>query len=224
MCHGETCWSRCVRPVTCRPAMPEKRAWWKTPTRGSVLAWRPSCEGLAGVQADRGDRGEHADLRLPGLEPQPFGLDVEAVAPVDRGDLESGVAQTLGDRVGGGPDELDGAGHLPLGLDLLGDPGDRRVDADQPGLLPEAQQRRPALGGIAAAPGDVHLAAELAPFGLVRAALRRRERHRHPGDRHRAPRALRGAAWRAAEHPRASRAPARGLRRAALRPVVQVAP
>ena len=42
MCHGETWWSRWVRPVTWRPAMPEKRAWWKTPTRGSVLAWRPS--------------------------------------------------------------------------------------------------------------------------------------------------------------------------------------
>jgi hypothetical protein len=31
-------------------------------------------EGLAGVQADRGDRGEDADLRLPGLEPEPLGL------------------------------------------------------------------------------------------------------------------------------------------------------
>src|SRR5699024_2525697 len=38
---GETWWSRWVRPVTCRPAMPENRAWWNRPTRGSVLACRP---------------------------------------------------------------------------------------------------------------------------------------------------------------------------------------
>src|SRR5699024_9564487 len=120
------------------------------------LGARPAAarEGLAGVQADRGDRGEHADLRLPGLEAEPFGLDVEPALAVDRGDLEARVSQSLGDRVGGGADELDRARHLPFGVDLLGDPGDRGVHADQPGLLSEAQQRRPALGGVAATAGD----------------------------------------------------------------------
>src|SRR5690606_17218634 len=97
-------------------------------------------EGLAGVQADRGDRGEDADLRLTCLEPEPFGLDVEPVATVDRRDLDPGVTQSVGDRVGGGPDELDRAGDLALGPDLLGDPVDGRVDADQPGLLADAEQ------------------------------------------------------------------------------------
>ena len=119
--------------------MPEKRAWWKTPTRGSVLALVAVGEGLAGVQADRGDRGEDADLRLSGLEPEPLGLGIEPVATIDRGHLDAGVPQPVGDRIGGRRDELDRARHLPLGLDLLDDPGDRRVDADQPGLLPEAQ-------------------------------------------------------------------------------------
>ena len=145
-------------------------------------------KALAGVQADGSDGGEDADLGLPGLEPQPLGLRVEPVAAVDRGDLDAGVAQPVGDGIGGGRDELDRAGHLPLGLHLLGDPVDGGVDADQPGLLPEAQQRGPALGGVAAAAGDVHLAAELAPLGFVRRPLGRREGHRHARDRHRPPR------------------------------------
>ena len=145
-------------------------------------------EGLAGVQADRGDRGEDADLRLTGLEPESLRLRVEPVAAVDRGHVDADVAQPVGDRVGGGRDELDRARHLSLGLHLLGDPGDGRVDADQAGLLPEPQQRGPTLRDVAAAPGDVHLAAELTPLGLVRRPLRRREGHRHAGDRHRTPR------------------------------------
>src|SRR5699024_3888407 len=72
------------------------------------LGARPAavCEGFAGVQADRGGRGEHTDLRLPDLEPQTLVLDVEAALPVDRGDVETGTAQPLGDRVGAGGDEL----------------------------------------------------------------------------------------------------------------------
>ena len=52
-------------------------------------------EGLPGVEADRGDGGEHAHLRLPGLEAQALLLDVEAVPAIDRRDLEACVPQAV---------------------------------------------------------------------------------------------------------------------------------
>jgi hypothetical protein len=212
MCQGETWWSRWVRPVTWRPAMPEKRAWWKRPTRGCGArlahrrggcspAWRLIEATVVNTQT----------FASPGLEPQPLGLDVEPVPAVDRGDLEPRVAQPLGDRIGRGADELDRARHLPFGLDLLRDPGDGGVHADQPGLLPEAQQGRAALGGVAYRGGRCPSRGRTLP-------IRPRTRSRSAGvsvtgipEIGTGPHgARRGAASRWAGRPRASRAPGRG--------------